>query len=162
MYDITNYIEAKTVLEASEALLSNEGSKIICGGTDVLIKAREGKSGYVGVALVGVTRIPELRTITMEADGTIVIGAAVTFTEIENSDIIKKHLNLVGRACGTVGGPQVRNQGTMGGNICNGATSADSATSMVVSNATLVIQKKETRREVKISDFYAGPGTVNL
>lgn len=162
MYDITNYFEADTVLSASNFLLENENSKIIAGGTDVLIKSREGKKDFTGIALVGVTRIEELRKIYIDDEGSIIIGASCTFSEVEKNEIIKKHIKNLAFACGTVGGPQTRNAGTVGGNVCNGATSADSATSFFVLNAILVIQNKDVVREVSIHDFYVSAGKVNL
>ncbi|MDR2880111.1 MAG: FAD binding domain-containing protein, partial [Fusobacteriales bacterium] len=63
MYDIKTYTEVKTVQEAVGLLADNENAQIIAGGTDVLIKSRERKNGYVGRDLIGITRIPELKEI---------------------------------------------------------------------------------------------------
>ena len=63
MYDIKTYTEVKTVQEAVELLADNENAQIIAGGTDVLIKSRERKNGYVARDLIGITRIPVLKEI---------------------------------------------------------------------------------------------------
>ena len=123
MYQIRSYQEAATLDEAVKLLSGNDNAQIIAGGTDVLIKTRERKSGYTDRDLVGIMRIPDLKGVRIDKDGTIFIGATTTFTEVENAPLVKKHLSSLGIAVGTVGGPQVRNTGTIGGNVSNGATS---------------------------------------
>lgn len=162
MYDIKSYVEAKSVDEVIKILKDNGNAQIIAGGTDILIKTREAKKGYVQRDLVGITRIGELKEIYMEEDGTIVIGSASSFTRVEEHPVIKEHLKGLSVAVGSVGGPQVRNMGTIGGNICNGATSADSGSILFAYNAVLEIAGSEGRREVLVSEFYLGPGKVSL
>ena len=162
MYDIGGYTEAKTVDEVIELLKNNDNALIISGGTDVLIKARERKSGYVGRDLIGITRIPELMGVKMNSDESIIIGPATTFSGVEKNEIIAKNLNNLSYAVGTVGGPQTRNAGTIGGNICNGATSADSASTLFAYNASVIIKGINGERELPISEFYLGPGKVAL
>lgn len=162
MYDIGGYTEAKTIDEVIELLKNNDNALIISGGTDVLIKTRERKSGYVGRDLIGITRIPELVGVKMNSDESIIIGPATTFSGVEKNEIITKNLNNLSYAVGTVGGPQTRNAGTIGGNICNGATSADSASTLFVYNASVIIKGINGERELPISEFYLGPGKVAL
>ena len=83
---------------------------------------------------------------------------ATSFSHITNDPIIKKHLSMLGEAVDQVGGPQARNTATIGGNICNGATSADSASTMCALNATVVLKGPEGVREVPVTEFYTGPG----
>ena len=162
MYDIKTYTEVKTVQEAVELLADNENAQIIAGGTDVLIKSRERKNGYVGRDLIGITRIPELKEIKINSSGDIIIGAAATFTEVEGNEFIIKNVKSLSDAVGSVGGPQIRNVGTVGGNICNGATSADSASTLFACDAVLMKTRKNGNKEVSIKDFYLGPGKVLL
>ncbi len=162
MYNIKSYIEAGSIREAVEILMNNENAQVIAGGTDVLIKTREFKSGYKERDLVGITRIKELTEIYMENDGTIVIGAACPFSKVEYNPIIKENLPSLSTAVGSVGGPQVRNMGTIGGNICNGATSADSASTLVALNAVFEVEGKDGRRDISIHEFYLGPGKTVL
>ena len=162
MYDIKTYTEVKTVQEAVGLLADNENAQIIAGGTDVLIKSRERKNGYVGRDLIGITRIPELKEIKINSSGDIIIGSAATFTEVEGNEFIVKNVKSLSDAVGSVGGPQIRNVGTVGGNICNGATSADSASTLFAYNAVLMITGKSGNKEINIKDFYLGPGKVLL
>ena len=117
---------------------------------------RAGKD--VGCDLVSIHEIPELKGVDRLTDGTIVIGPATCFTDITNDPIIQESLPYLGEAVDTVGGPQIRNMGTIGGNLCNGATSADSGATMQTLDATLVLQGPEGSREVPVTEFYTGPG----
>lgn len=156
MYDIGKFYQAADVEDAVHALVEDPEAVVISGGSDVLIKIREGK--LAGCSLVSIHGIKELEGIRMEEDGTIVIGPATTFSHITNNDIIQKHIPMLGDAVDMAGGPQLRNIGTIGGNVCNGVTSADSASSLCSLDAVLVLKGPDGVREVPISQWYTGPG----
>ena len=156
MYDIGKFYQAADVEDAVHALVEDPEAVVISGGSDVLIKIREGK--LAGCSLVSIHGIKELEGIRMEEDGTIVIGPATTFSHITNNDIIQKHIPMLGDAVDMAGGPQLRNIGTIGGNVCNGVTSADSASSLCCLDAVLVLKGPDGVREVPISQWYTGPG----
>ena len=156
MYDIGKFYQAADVEDAVRALVKAPEAVVISGGSDVLIKIREGK--LAGCSLVSIHGIKELEGIRMEEDGTIVIGPATTFSHITNNDIIQKHIPMLGDAVDMAGGPQLRNIGTIGGNVCNGVTSADSASSLCCLDAVLVLKGPDGVREVPISQWYTGPG----
>jgi xanthine dehydrogenase FAD-binding subunit len=160
MFDVKEYYEASSVEEAVRLLAEKENAKIIAGGTDLLIRSREGK--LPEACFIGIGRIKELNQIEMDADGTISIGPTACFSKLENDEFILSHLPYLADAVGTVGGPQVRNKGTIGGNICNGAPSADSATTLFCLNATLQLRSLRGVRQVPITEFYLGPGRVVL
>ena len=160
MYDIAKYEEAYTIEEAIALLKANPQAVIISGGSDVLIKLHEGR--LPEAQLISIHGIPELKGVKLEADGTIVIGAGTSFSQIARSAIVQQHLAVLGEAVSMVGGPQIRNIGTIGGNVCNGVTSADSAATLFALNAKLRIQGANTERLVAIQDFYQGPGKVAL
>ena len=156
MYDIEKFYQASDIDDAVRALEADPEAVVISGGSDVLIKIREGK--LAGCSLVSIHGIKELEGVRMEEDGTIVIGPATTFSHVTNNEIIQKYIPILGDAVDQAGGPQLRNIGTVGGNVCNGVTSADSASSFCVLNAILVLQGPEGRREVPITEWYTGPG----
>lgn len=156
MYDIGKFYQAADVQDAVRALVEDPEAVVISGGSDVLIKIREGK--LAGCSLVSIHGIKELEGIRMEEDGTIVIGPATTFSHITNNDIIQKHIPMLGDAVDMAGGPQLRNIGTIGGNVCNGVTSADSASSLCCLAADLVLKGPDGVREVPISQWYTVPG----
>lgn len=156
MYDIEKYYQAVDIDDAVRALSSDPEAVVISGGSDVLIKIREGK--LAGCSLVSIHGIKELAGISLEEDGTIVIGPATTFSHITNNVIIKELIPILGDAVDMAGGPQLRNIGTVGGNVCNGVTSADSASSLCCLDAILVLKGPSGIREVPIGEWYTGPG----
>ena len=160
MYDIEKLYQAKDVPDAIAALTADPQAIIISGGSDVLIKIREGK--LAGCSLVSIHGIKELEGVTMEEDETIVIGPATTFSHVTYHKIIQKYIPMLGDAVDQVGGPQIRNIGTIGGNISNGVTSADSASTLFTMNAELEITGPEGKRRLPIEQYYKGPGKVDL
>ena len=160
MFDLKKHIKANSVDEAIELLMENPDAKLIAGGTDVLIKLRDGKPGFS--ELVDIHDLKELKVIRQDEENNILIGSGATFIDIIQSDIISNNLPMLCEAAQSVGGPQIRNLATIGGNVCNGVTSADSAPSLFALNAVLEIQGQGTKRQVPIADFYLGPGKVDL
>lgn len=160
MYDIEKIYLAKSVPDALAALAADPAAIVIAGGSDVLIKIREGK--LAGASLVSIHDIPTLQGVSMEADGTIVIRPATTFSHVTHDPIVAKHLSMLGDAVDQAGGPQLRNVGTIGGNVCNGVTSADSASTLLTFNTMLEITGQDGVRIVAQEQFYRGPGKVDL
>ncbi|MCB7320493.1 xanthine dehydrogenase subunit XdhB [Lacrimispora sp. 210928-DFI.3.58] len=156
MFDIRSFYEAKSVEDAVDALVRDENAEIISGGTDVLIRVREGRDA--GRSLVSIHNIKELKGVRLLENGDLSIGAGTSFSHITNDPLIQKYIPMLGEAVDTVGGPQIRNTGTIGGNICNGATSADSASTMCTLDADILLEGPEGRRIVPIASFYTGPG----
>ena len=117
MFDIKSFYEAKDVQDAVQALVNEPDAEVISGGTDVLIRVREGKDA--GKALVSIHNIPELKGVNVLENGDLWIGAATAFSHITNDPLIQKLIPMLGEAVDMVGGPQIRNTGTIGGNICH-------------------------------------------
>jgi xanthine dehydrogenase FAD-binding subunit len=103
-----------------------------------------------------------LRLIRQDEAKTISIGPLVTFNQLVGDQLILNNIPILAEAAMTVGGPQIRDMATIGGNICNGVPSADSAPALFVHNAMLRLQGKDSERVVPIQDFYLGPGRVDL
>lgn len=160
MYDIKTLHEAGSVAEAIQLLVDHPGAKILAGGSDILIKLRDGK--LADLEVVSIQRMDDLRQITLAADGTLRIGSLCSFTQVAESDLVRKRVNSLPEAMLTIGGPQVRNIGTIGGNICNGVTSADSASTCFAWDAVLELIGPQGTRQVPIADFYLGAGVVDL
>lgn len=160
MYDIAKYEEAGSIKEAVALLQANPKAILIAGGSDVLIKLHEGRMR--DAQLVSIHNIPELKGVSRRADGAIAIGSGTSFSCITKHPVVQEHIRVLGEAVDMIGGPQVRNIGTIGGNICNGVTSADSASTLFALNAKLEIQGSNGLRTISISDFYKGPGKVDL
>ena len=160
MYDIERIHLAKSVPDAIAALTADPSAVVISGGSDVLDKSREGK--LAGCSLVSIHGVRELEGVSIEPDGTIVIGPATTFSHVTGDPLIEEHLPALGGAVDQAGGPQLRNVGTIGGNVCNGVTSADSASTLLTLNALLELTGPDGVRRVRLEDFYRGPGKVDL
>jgi xanthine dehydrogenase FAD-binding subunit len=160
MFDLKSHVKAKSVDEAINFLSQNPNARLIAGGTDVLIKLRHGNPSFS--ELVDINGLNELSYIKKDDKGNILIGSGTVFNDIVESDIIADSIPILQDAASSVGGPQVRNMGTIGGNICNGVTSADSASGLFALNAILQLKSTEGMREISIKDFYLGPGKVDL
>ena len=160
MYDIAAFYEAASVQDAVALRLAHPEAQIIAGGTDVLVQVREGKRA--GKELISIYGLDELRGVTMEADGTIRIGSLTSFSHITKDPIIQQYINVLGQAVDLVGGPQIRNAGTIGGNTCNGVTSADSASTLFAWDALVELTGANGKRVIPIEEFYISAGVVDL
>lgn len=160
MYDIKALYEAESVQHAISLLQEYPQAQIIAGGSDVLVQMREGKRA--GKELVSIYGLDEMRGISYEEDGAIRIGSLTSFSHITKDPIIQKHINVLGEAVDMVGGPQIRNIGTIGGNTCNGVTSADSASTLHAWDAVVEITGPEGVRRIPIHEFYIKAGVVDL
>lgn len=112
--------------------------------------------------LVDIHGLNELNGIMLLPDDTLRIGSGTTFSQIIDSPLVQRHIPILAEAAATIAGPQVRNMATLGGNICNGATSADSASPCVVMEAELEIATPTGLRRTPIQGFHTGPGKVAL
>lgn len=157
MYDIESLYEATSVEDACRALAEDPQAIVIAGGTDVLVKVRGGK--LAGAHLVSIHNLhDELDGVTLAEDGTVEIGPITWFHHVTTSPVIQATVPTLGEACDTPGGPQLRVSGTIGGNVCNAATSADSASTLFAYGALLDVVSTRGKRTIPIEEWYAGPG----
>lgn len=160
MFAIESYHRAASVAEAVRLLCEEEGSLLISGGTDVLIRLRELDERCS--RLVDIHDLAELKGVTLLDDGTVRVGAGTTFSDLMASPVARQHLPMLCEAAGSVAGPQIRNVGTIGGNLCNGAVSADTCAPVLAYNARLTILGPQGARTVPALGFHTGPGKVAL
>ena len=160
MYDIKALYEAESVEDAVRLLQEHPEAQIIAGGSDVLVQIREGKRA--GKELVSIYGIDAMRGVTLDEEGAIRIGSLTSFSHIAASPIIREFIPVLGEAVSLVGGPQIRNIGTIGGNTCNGVTSADSASTLVAWDAVVELTGPEGVRRVPLPEFYIKAGKVDL
>ena len=157
MYDIESLYEATSVADACEALAADPSAEVIAGGTDVLVKLREGKGAPAH--LVSIHELhDELDGVRLLDDGTVWIGPITWFHHVTTSPVIQETVPVLGEACDTPGGPQLRVSGTIGGNVCSAATSADSASTLFAFGALLDLRSSHGTRTLPIEEWYAGPG----
>jgi xanthine dehydrogenase FAD-binding subunit len=160
MYDIEEIYEAESPSHAVELLRQHPDAKIIAGGSDVLIEIREGR--LAGRTLISIQKLDELRGVKIDQDNAIRIGALTSFSHVAQDPVIQKNVPVLGEAVLTIGGPQLRNIGTIGGNVCNGVTSADSASTLTAYDVVMEYLGPEGLRLVPISKHYVSAGKTSL
>lgn len=158
LYSVKELYRPETLEDALRYLAEYPDARPIAGGTDVLVSMRKKKPE--DVRLVGLQNLQELRGIRRREDGMVEIGAYNTFTDLANCPIIAESVPMLRTAALAMGGPQIQNAATIGGNVCNGATSADSAPALFARDAVLVLRSAQGERRVPITEFYDGPGRV--
>jgi CO/xanthine dehydrogenase FAD-binding subunit len=155
-----DYSIAKTMKEACDLLWEfREEVKIIAGGTDLLSGLRNGD--LKPRSLIDITRIEELRKIE-EQDGMIWIGGAVTHHEIASSSLVKRYGRVLAEAASWIGSPQIRNLGTVGGNIINASPAADTVPPLIAMNAAVRVVSREGEREIPLDRLFRRPYESNL
>jgi carbon-monoxide dehydrogenase medium subunit len=144
-------------LEEAVRLLGKYGgeAQILAGGTDLIpkIKQRILEPKHV----INLKSIPELVYIKDTPKG-VKIGTLTKLRTIELSPLINRKLPLLGKATRAIGSVQIRNRGTIGGNLCNASPCADTATALIALDAVARIHSIEGTREVKIGKFFNGRG----
>ena len=160
MYDIKALYEAESVQDAVRLLQEHPEAQIIAGGSDVLVQIREGKRA--GAELVSIYGIDAMRGVYYDEEGAIRIGSLTSFSHIAADPIIREKIPVLGEAVSLVGGPQIRNIGTIGGNTCNGVTSADSASTLFAWDAIVELTGPDGIRRLPIQEFYIKAGKVDL
>ncbi len=159
---ITDYRIADSVQGALQILAHHAGTaRVIAGGTDLTLSLSEGggaRGDDAPLTLVDVSLIDELRSIR-EHDGRLYIGAAVTHRELSESLLVREKATALAEAARSVGSPQIREVGTVGGNIVNAMPAADTAVALAALDArAVVVSVAAGEREVLLRDLYAGVG----
>jgi len=150
------YIKPTSISEVVSVLNQyKQDGKILAGGTDLLIEMRR-TNAKIPKAIIDVTFINELKGIT-ESNGSVVLKPLVTHTQIQKSNLIKSFAPLLSSAASVIGAPQIRNRGTVGGNIMNAATCADSVPPLVALGAELTLQSTGGIRSMPMSEFFIKP-----
>jgi xanthine dehydrogenase FAD-binding subunit len=166
MYDIEELYEATSTAHAVELLKEHPEAHVIAGGSDVLIEIRDGK--LAGCSLVSIQKCDELRGVSLDNAGAIRIGALTSMSHVTADPLIQERLGVLGEAADTVGGPQLRNIATIGGNVCNGVTSADTASTLVAWDAVMEYlgpkgpDGRPGTRLVPIKEHYVSAGKTSL
>jgi xanthine dehydrogenase small subunit len=147
-------LEPQSVPEALRLLRATPHAQPIAGCTDVFVGLNFGtEQNELYVNLWG---LDELRGIERKKDGTLVIGALATYTEMIRSALVKKHVPMLVEASRLVGGVQIQNRGTLGGNIANGSPAGDTLPVLAVAEAVVVLRNVDRTRRVPFVEFYTG------
>ncbi|HEY5730110.1 MAG TPA: FAD binding domain-containing protein [Anaerolineales bacterium] len=151
-----NYINATTIEEALK-IVSEQGrhARIIAGGTDLILELERGIRKDIRT-LVDVTRIPQLDQITLDEDNFIHLGPLVTHNHCVASKLIRERAYPLARAAWEVGAPQIRNRGTIAGNLITASPANDTITPLMALGASVTLQSVNGTRTIPLKDFYTG------
>ena len=149
-------------LEEATRLLFELGAKgcPLAGGTDVLVSMK-GK-GFEPEVLIDLKKIGELRGIAPEGDRGLSIGATTTLHEVETSKRVRQICPVLAETVGQIGSMQIRNRGTIGGNVGNGSPASDSARALLILDAEMEVASASGTRIVPIESFFVGPGETAI
>jgi carbon-monoxide dehydrogenase medium subunit len=155
------YQIAVSIPDALAILANAPGeARLVAGGTDLLLDLQQGRHAPVNT-LVDVTRIAELRQIEIR-HGKLFIGAAAPLNTIVASPLVKQHAQALQEAAGLIGGPQVRNTATLGGNVAHALPAGDGAMALLALDAQAEIATSQARRFEPMEKLYLGPGRSAL
>ncbi|RME90801.1 MAG: hypothetical protein D6770_01720, partial [Anaerolineae bacterium] len=151
------YLRPHSVDEALRALTSVPGPAIpIAGGTDLLLDLRQGRHRPVHT-LVDVTAIPEMTALEIRRER-LYVGAAVPLRRVATSSLVREHARALAEACDLIGGPQVRNVATLGGNVAHALPAADGTIALMALDAQAEIATLQGRRLSPLGELFRGPG----
>ena len=150
------YVSPRSIKEALEILQSYKGqARIIAGGTDLILELKE--QPRKAKCLVDIGEIEALKQIEQD-EGHIRIGAGVTHSQVASSMLIQKEATVLADAASAVGSPQIRNQGTVVGNVLSAQPAADTAVALLALEAEAEVATASGTRFVPIEDLYEGIG----
>ncbi len=163
MYPLSEfeYLKPTTLSEATGVLKKQSGrARIIAGGTDLLVEMKS--RSIQPRMLIDIKSLPGLGNIEFgEKDG-LRIGALATMNEIVSSSVIREQFSILSQAAQTIGSMQVRNRGTIGGNLCNASPSSDTAPALLALGARVKIAGERDERTIALEEFFMGPGQTVL
>jgi len=151
-----NYFLAESLEDAINALdKGGESARIIAGGTDLILEIERGVRKGI-TTIVDITKIPGMDDISEDRDGVIHIGPLVTHNHVVASPLIREKAFALLQACWEVGSPQIRNRGTIAGNLVTASPANDTISPLMAFNAKLSLRSKRGERIVPLADFYTG------
>jgi len=155
-----DYWAAPGLAEALNELdLHGADAKVIAGGTDLVLNMK--KKTILPRRVISLHNLNELDFVKSD-DSRVRIGALTKHADLAANPFLKQHLPILCEAVGLIGSWQIRNVGTIGGNICNASPAADSAPPLLVLNAQLIVASKTVEKKIPLASFFTGPGETAL
>ncbi len=163
MIPVKEILLPKTVDDVCRLLQNNNGlSKIIAGGTDIIPGFHIESPRFENIErLIDINNVNELKSVSI-VDGNIIIGSAITFSEIIANPLLNEKLPLLVKSSKTIGSAQIRNRATLGGNFINNAPCADSVAPLLVYDAEIKIKSFTAEKIMKLQDFLVKPYGTRL
>lgn len=151
-----NYINAENVDQVLEILSEHKGSaRIIAGGTDLVLELERGVRKGIQT-LVDISRIAGLDRIYEDENSVIHLGPLVTHNDCVGSELLRKKALPLVMAAWEVGSPQIRNRGTVAGNLITASPANDTISPLMALDASLHLASKSGTRTIRLGDFYNG------
>lgn len=151
------FYQAEELGEALQLLSLNEDAWVLAGGTDVIPGFRRGEGPE---ALVDISSLNQL-SYCKEEEGRIKIGGLTSHEKLKTSPLLKDKVKALAVAAGAIGSPQIRNRGTIGGNICHASPAADTLPPLMVLGASVTLKsrrgEREIEREIPLEQLFQGP-----
>jgi aerobic carbon-monoxide dehydrogenase medium subunit len=154
------YLEAHTLPEAIALLGQDEGTRIVAGATDFLVRWRQGV--WKPRAVLSIQHIPGLDRVDYTPTTGLSLGSLVTIRTLEIHPLIQQYYPALSQAATTFAGVQIRNLATVGGNICNASPSGDTLPALVAYGAECRLLGPEGERLALLESFFMGPGRTAL
>lgn len=147
-----NYLKPGSLEEACRMLNEYPDSSVLAGGTDLLVEIKQGTRFCQNIVSLG--NVQELKSLEEKGDE-LIIGAAVTHNEVSGSGIVRKFCSAIAEAAAKIGSDQIRNVGTIGGNLCTGASCCDMGPILIAINGKVEITSPNSQRTVLLKDFFS-------
>jgi len=154
-----DYVRARSVRDALNALANGDGAKLLAGGHSLLPMMRFRLAQPA--KLVDIGELAELRGIAAKGRG-LRIGATTTYRELLDSPLVAERAPLIAEACRTIGDVQVRNRGTIGGGVAHADPASDMPAVLLALEAAFQLRSKTAKRSIQARDFFQGPFTTAM
>ena len=156
-----NYYQPKTIADALAMMsAAPDSARFIAGGTDLLLDLQQGRQTPLET-LIDITNIPEMVLLDIFQER-LYIGAAVPLNQIIESPLVKVNTLAIYEACSLIGGPQVRNTATLGGNVAHALPAADGTIALLALDAQAIVAGMNGERQVPVDQLFLGPGRSAL
>lgn len=156
-----DYYAPESIKDAFRLLMEQGSSAVVmAGGTDILLKIRRGF--LKAKAVIDLQKIKGMNRISFEEGKGLTIGAMARLADVEVHPIIKEKYPAVADAARATANVQIRNMGTMAGNLCNAAPSADNAPVLIAMGAEVTLAGIKGQRQLPIDEFFKGPGLTAI
>jgi carbon-monoxide dehydrogenase medium subunit/xanthine dehydrogenase FAD-binding subunit len=155
---LKNFVKPESLKEALE-YLNGHCCTVVAGGTDIMVELHNEKA--LNENIVDISSLEDLRGI-VKSDEVVTIYSASSHSEIEKCEIVKEKLPMLAKASSIVGSSLIRNRGTVGGNIVNNASCADTVPPLLILEAVVTLKSAGGDRKVKLQEFLGKSGKVNI
>lgn len=146
-----DYLEPQSIAEACEMMLAHPGSSMMAGGTALMLALRQRM--VTPSHVISLRGIRELRGITYTPTEGLRIGALALHADVARSPLVRQHAPMLADMASRLANPQVRNQGTIGGNLCYGDPATDPPSCLLALNADVVLRSANSMRVLKVDEF---------